>query len=157
MPLTSLHLRFSVSETGATQPMPTTLSLSSCDVMLVNDLWIKSVYTECRWPTSVCPVWLMCWGPGFLPGLTCIPPGKGCSSRFRGCFLTFLSFQLSPCSLVLFWMTFSVWDGCQSQNETNEMRISLEFDCHLSLSPDTCVGVSPVLEIQKWPLIICLP
>lgn len=59
--------------------------------------------------------------------LTCIPPRKGCSSRFGGCFPTFLSFHPSPRSLVLFWMTFSVWDGCQSQDETNEMRISLEF------------------------------
>lgn len=132
MPVTSLHLRFFISKTGTTRPMPTTLSLSSCDVMPVNDLWIKSVYTECRWPTSVCRVWLTCWGPGFLSGLTCIPPRKGCSSRFRGCFPTFLSFHLSPCSLMLFSMTFSVWDGCQSQDETNEMRISLENQLRLS-------------------------
>lgn len=76
MPLTSLHLRLFISKTGTTWPMSTTLSLSSCDVMPVNDLWIKSVYTECRWPTSACQVWLMCWEPCFLSGWPVFPQGK---------------------------------------------------------------------------------
>lgn len=118
--------------------MLTTLSLSAWDVMPVNDLWITSVCStvskgtaclssECRWRTSASWVWLMCSRACFLSNSNCILLRKRCSSRFRACFPTFLSSHLYPCSFVLFWMTFSVWDGCQPQNETNEMRVSLEF------------------------------